>query len=383
MSAFTEMSLPEDLLRGIFTYGFETPSEVQSRVVPIMRTRRDVLIQSPSGSGKTGTFAIASLSLMRDGPTNALILSPSRELARQTCSIMQSFAAYMPDVSVVPLVGGTPRKENLDGIRKATLCAAVGTPGRTLDILQSSAAFRKTIGLILLDEAVQLIQEPSFQDTIASIFSFLPCDSQVAVFSATFDEKVDSITSKFLRDPFISKVTVPSHLTVTGIAQYVMEDVATNEDRLNAVHSCYKAWSVASSIVFCSSRTRVDWLADQMQSRGFAVSRLHAGYSDAERTETMARFRSGESRVLIATHIVARGIDVQSTQLVILCDMIADKDTYLHAIGRCGRFGRKGVAVILLQGASDAQDLRAIQDHYSIDLKRMPSSLNIEEMKSL
>lgn len=383
MTSFVDFDMPESLLRGLYTHGFEHPSQVQTNVIPVMLQRKDVVVQSPSGTGKTAAFVAGTLGLMLRVPTNGLILSPSRELAHQTCDVVTSLAQFIPTVKVVPLVGGTSRAKNIQEIRTENLCVVVGTPGRTLDILTRSKAFRQTVGVVILDEADQLIEDRGFQQTMASIFGLLPSDASVGVFSATFDQRVDNITCKFLRDPVVWKIDCVDKLVVRGISQYAVNGVCTNEDRINILDMFYKTWSIGSSIIFCSSRARVDWLADQMESRGFSVSRLHAGYSNDERCATMAKFRAGESRVLIATQLIARGIDVQTTQLVVLCDMISDKDTYLHAVGRCGRFGRKGVAVVLLGGDEDQRALQTMQDLYNIDLKAMPQSLAIPELENL
>ena len=377
--AFAQWGLSEALLRGVFSYGFEEPSPIQQKVVPTMLQGQDVVVQSPSGSGKTGCFAISMLHHIESRPTNAIVVSPTRELAHQTASVVSDLAKYLHNVEVISMVGGVSRARNLKQLHTAELLACVATPGRALDILRKLPAFRQTVGVIILDEADQLILDPSFQPTLIELFQLLPIDAQVSVFSATMPPAIHELTNKFMTNPSRFLIEDTTKLNLQGISQYVVPEMNDAPAKLGFLDSAYRQWDIASCILFAKSRARVEWLADQMQSRGHSVSRLHGGMDDAQRKTTMQSFRAGETRVLVATQLIARGIDVQSTQLVVMFDLITDSHTYLHAVGRCGRYGRKGVAVMLVSD-DDFDPIRDLSRIYSIDFAVVRGEAELQQI---
>uniref|UniRef100_A0A6C0KFZ2 Helicase n=1 Tax=viral metagenome TaxID=1070528 RepID=A0A6C0KFZ2_9ZZZZ len=381
MSAFAEYGLSDEVLRGIFSYGFEEPSAIQQRVIPQIIAGNDCLAQSPSGTGKTGAYGIGLIHRMVTHRCNAIVVVHTRELARQIETVASSLAQYIADVAVVCCTGGSgSHRKDTKRLRSSPLFLMIATPGRCLDILRKDAFVARTVGALVLDEADELVN-PSFQETLRGIFSVLPADALVCVVSATVSDDLRLMSRNFLREGhFVHETQDCRALVLSGIRQYkfVCQNVM---EKITALERMYQTWSIGASMIFCDSRSKVDWLGDQMESRGYAVGRIHAGLSDEDRRRVMGSFRSGAARVLICTNLLARGIDVQKVELVVLYDMIAVSDTYLHAIGRCGRYGRKGVSVAFVENtADDLASLDRMQAKFGVTVDEVPPTLCVPEM---
>merc|ERR1712070_859955 len=364
-ATFDEMNLKEDLLRGIYAYGFEKPSTIQQRaIVPIVKGF-DTIAQAQSGTGKTATFTIGVLERidLKMKAAQALILAPTRELANQSHKVVCSIGDYL-NIIAHACIGGTKVSDDIYMLRRG-VHVVVGTPGRVFDMIERRALDVRHVKLFVLDEPDEMLSR-GFTDQIYDIFKKLPETVQVGLFSATMPEEILEMTTKFMNDP--KRILVKrDELTLEGIKQFYVA-VEREEWKLDTLCDLYETLTITQAIIYCNDRRQVDWLTEQLHSRDFTVSALHGDMDQKERELIMKEFRSGSSRVLITTDLLARGIDVQHVSLVINYDLPKDTENYLHRIGRSGRFGRKGNAINFVT-RDDACTLRDIERHYNTQIE--------------
>ena len=369
---FDEMGLDELLLRGIYAFGFEKPSSIQKRaIVPVTRGF-DIIAQSQSGTGKTATFAIGGISLV-DRTKNVpqiLVLSPTRELAKQNYDVFCALSEYL-DLSVQLCIGGQSVDENIRSLEKGAQ-VVVGTPGRVFDLLKRHVLVGNSFKSFILDEADKMLSR-GFKDQIHDVFVYLPKTCQVCLFSATMPSDVLELTHKFMNEP-ISILIPNEELTLEGIKQYW---VGVEKDiwKFETLCDIYEGLTVNQAIIYCNRKRKANWLTESLREKDFTVACIHSDMTQKERIDVIEAFKTGNERILIATDIVARGIDVQQVSLVINYDMPKYKETYIHRIGRSGRFGRKGVAINLLVGPSDFNKLEELQTFYMTKINEMPMDL--------
>lgn len=370
-ASWEQMDLKVPLLRGIYAYGFETPSRIQQRGVPAVLTGRDCICQAQSGTGKTGAFSVSVL--QRVDPklkrTQALVMSPTRELAIQTRKVLAALGDYL-GVRAHACVGGTSIADDRAAFKDGAHVVA-GTPGRLFDMINRKILDPSAVCMFVLDEADELLSR-DFKDQIYDIFERLPANVQVCLFSATLPEEVQKLAGKWMRDP-VRVLVKTEELTLEGIRQFYVA-VETEDAKFGTLCDLYQTLSITQCIIYCNSRRKVDWLADRMQREDFTVSSLHSNMSSEERTLVMREFRSGSSRVLITTDLLARGIDVQQVSLVVNYDLPGNRENYLHRIGRSGRFGRKGAAINFVTN-EDVKDLRAIEQFYATQIGELPANV--------
>jgi translation initiation factor 4A len=370
IESFEDMSLKEDLLRGIYANGFEEPSAIQRRAIEPVALGYDTIAQSQSGTGKTGTFVIGALQQINveKNECQTLILNPTRELAQQTKQVVEDLGRFM-GITVHTCVGGTSTREDVRVLNKG-VHVVVGTPGRVYDMIARGALNTQSLKLFILDEADEMLST-CFKDQIYEIFKKISSDSQVAIFSATMPSEVLDITTKFMRDP-VKILVKKEQLTLQGIKQFYI--LLEEEWKLETLCDLYESIAITQSIIYCNFKRKVDWLSAQMKDRGFTVSSLHSEMEKDDRERVFNDFRSGASRVLISTDLLARGIDIQQVSLVLNYDIPTDRENYIHRIGRSGRFGRKGVAInFTTQG--DARYLKDIEEFYSTEIEEMPADI--------
>jgi translation initiation factor 4A len=371
IESFDDLPLHENLLRGIYSYGFEKPSSIQQRGIKPLLVGRDTIGQAQSGTGKTATFVIGSLQKI-DYDTNVtqvLILAPTRELAMQIQKVALALGDYLKVKSHV-CIGGTVIRDDLEKLKDGQQLI-VGTPGRVMDMVQKRHLKVDDIGLFVLDEADEMLSR-GFKEQIYDIFKFLPPNIQVALFSATMAPDILDLTSKFMRNP-VRILVKKDELTLEGIRQFYIA-IEKEEWKLDTLCDLYETLTITQAIIYCNTRRKVDWLCEKMQARDFTISIMHAELEQKERDKIMREFRSGSTRVLISTDLLARGIDVQQVSLVINYDLPANIENYLHRIGRSGRFGRKGVAINFVT-TSDARHMKDIENHYHTQIDEMPMDI--------
>ncbi|GAA5862267.1 hypothetical protein JCM3774_004842 [Rhodotorula dairenensis] len=370
---FDALGLKEDLLRGIYAYGFEKPSAIQQRAILPVIKGRDVIAQAQSGTGKTATFSISMLqsidSSVRD--TQALVLSPTRELATQIQSVVLALGDYM-NVSCHACIGGTSLGEDIRKLEHGQQIVS-GTPGRVFDMIKRRHLRTRNIKMLVLDEADELLNK-GFMDQIYDIYRYLPPQTQVVVVSATLPHDVLEMTTKFMTDP-VRVLVKRDELTLEGIKQFFVA-VEKEDYKFDTLCDLYDTLTITQAVIFCNTRRKVDWLTEKMREANFTVSSMHGEMPQKERDAIMGEFRSGGSRVLITTDVWARGIDVQQVSLVINYDLPSNRENYIHRIGRSGRFGRKGVAINFVTN-DDIRLLRDIELFFSTQIDEMPVNLDV------
>lgn len=358
-------------MRGIYAYGFEKPSAIQQRAIKPVLMKRDVIAQAQSGTGKTATFAVGILQriALEKRACQALVLAPTRELAQQIVRVVSSLGDFL-NVKVHACVGGTAVRDDMrilqDGVH-----VVVGTPGRVYDMIQRRALNVSQVELFILDEADEMLGR-GFKEQIYDVFRFMPETVQCAIFSATMPLDVLEVTSKFMRDP-IRILVKRDELTLEGIKQFYIA-IEKEDWKLETLCDLYATLTITQAIIYCNTRRKVDWLTSEMVSKDFMVSSMHGDMDQKERDLIMREFRSGSTRVLITTDLLARGIDVQQVSLVINYDLPTNRENYIHRIGRSGRFGRKGVAINFITQA-DVKYLKDIEEFYHTQITEMPSNV--------
>lgn len=371
VESFDDMNLRSDLLRGIYAYGFEKPSAIQQRAIMPILTGKDTIAQAQSGTGKTATFTIATLQSidLKIRNTQALILAPTRELAQQIQKVVKAIGDHLK-VTSHACVGGTLVREDVKILRDGVQ-VVVGTPGRVFDMINRGCLVLADVKLFILDEADEMLSR-GFKDQIYDIFQSMPANVQVCLFSATMPGEILEISQKFMQSP-IRILVKRDELTLDGIKQFYIT-VEKEEWKLETLCDLYETLTITQAIIYCNTRRKVDWLADKMRSRDFTVSCMHGDMQANEREIIMKEFRSGSSRVLITTDLLARGIDVQQVSLVINYDLPGNRENYIHRIGRSGRFGRKGVAINFVT-AEDTRTMQEIQAFYNTTIEEMPMNV--------
>ncbi|XP_013772106.1 eukaryotic initiation factor 4A-I-like [Limulus polyphemus] len=368
---FDDMNLREELLRGIYAYGFEKPSAIQQRAIVPCIKGLDVIAQAQSGTGKTATFAVAILQQIDITlqECQALILAPTRELAQQIRKVFIALGDYM-NAQCHACIGGTNVREDFRKLEMG-VHVVVGTPGRVYDMINRNALKTNHIRMFVLDEADEMLSR-GFKDQIYDVFKFLGNDIQVILLSATMPADVLEVTKRFMREP-IRILVKKEELTLEGIKQFYVA-VEREEWKLDTLCDLYETLTITQAVIFCNTRRKVDWLTEKMHQRDFTVSAMHGDMDQKERDVIMREFRSGSSRVLITTDLLARGIDVQQVSLVINYDLPTNRENYIHRIGRGGRFGRKGVSINFVT-EEDKRTLRDIEQFYNTQVEEMPMNV--------
>lgn len=368
---FDELNLKPNIVRGIFGYGYETPSAIQQRAILPITEGRDVLAQAQSGTGKTATFTISALQRIDENEkaTQALILAPTRELALQIQNVITHIGLYL-NVTVHASIGGTSTLDDIEAF-KSGVQIVVGTPGRVYDMIERGSFKTDKVKMFILDEADEMLSS-GFKEQIYNIFRLLPETTQVVLLSATMPQDVLEVTTKFMNNP-VRILVKKDELTLEGIKQFYI-NVEQENFKFDCLCDLYDSISVTQTVIFCNTRSKVEMLTTRLKGENFTVSAIHADLPQSERDTIMNEFRSGSSRILISTDLLARGIDVQQVSLVINYDLPANKENYIHRIGRGGRFGRKGVAINFVTD-QDVGMMREIEKFYSTQIEEMPADV--------
>ena len=372
---FEDMGLSRPLLRGIAGYGFTEPSAIQASTIPALVAGRDVLAQGQSGTGKTGAFVIGVLHRVDPGVpgVQALILCPGLELAVQIREVARCVGAHT-GVVVHGLVSGSRVSEDVRALR-GSAHVIVGTPGRVYDYLSRGLLSLDHVRVVVVDEADKMLEEGEFLDQTQAIFRRVAASAQVAVFSATMPPGSVTVAKQALRDPV--EVLVPAEgVTLAGIKQVCVRTHGSL--KLDYVCDVLEAVEFTKTVVFVNKRSDVEWLVSALRERGFGVAGFHGDLRGEERESVMGAFRAEGGRVLVSTDTLARGIDVQQVGLVVNFSLPRTRETYVHRIGRCGRFGRVGVAVSLVS-ARDEGTLADIEAGYG----RVLRELSVEDVAAL
>jgi translation initiation factor 4A len=369
-----ELELDSKLLRGIYAYGFEKPSPIQQKAIKPIIEGRDVIAQAQSGTGKTATFTIGALQRinLNEHKTQVLILSPTRELATQTSNVISNIGCFLEGLKIQTIFGGSLIEEGSSFSSKNIPHIICGCPGKVFDMMRKNKISSTNIKLIILDEADEMLSS-GFKEQVYNIFQFLNSNAQVCLLSATLPDEITSITQKIMRNPIKISVKI-EQLTLEGIRQFF---IAVDDDRQKylTLKDLFSFISLSQCIIYCNSIKRVEDLYEAMCEDEFPVCRIHSNMEKVDRDKAFNGFRNGSSRVLISSNVTARGIDIQQVSIVINFDVPKCVHTYLHRIGRSGRWGRKGVGINFIT-RRDVGQLKRIEEHYATQINEMPEDIN-------
>lgn len=367
-----DFGLEPSILRGIYSHGFENPSPIQMKgILPIMKGR-DVIAQSQSGTGKTATFVIGALSQLdlSQKTVQVFVLVPTRELACQIEQVFEGIGMSMENLKTHVLVGGRSIDESMKCLKYDCPQVVIGCIGRTCDMIKRRALNLSNLKLLIIDEADEMLSY-GFREDVYFILDRLPLKRQVVVFSATMSidiiDRLEEITTEAVH------ITVKREaLTLEGISQYYIA-LENDQHKYDTLKDIYSSVSMSHCIIYCNSVGRVRDLTDSMKNDGFPVCCIHSDMEKRQREDSINNFRKGTSRVLISSDVTARGIDIQQVSIVINFDVCNSVHTYLHRIGRSGRWGRKGIGINFIT-RRDVDKLRKIEQHYSTQINELPGN---------
>lgn len=371
IKTWDELNLKNGLLRGIYANGFENPSEIQKKAILPIINKNDVIAQAQSGTGKTGAFTISALQItdVSIDELQSLIIAPTQELARQIHNVVNKLGSFMDGLRTQLLVGGTSVQGDIDKLRNAPPHVVVGCSGRIFDMIKRRHLNLSTVRLFILDEADEMLSQ-GFKDQIYNIFQYLNQKVHVAIFSATLPREVMQLTDKFMQSPL--HITMKrEELSLDGIEQYYLA-MYTDNEKFEMLKKMFEQLTISQTIIYTNNVKRVSDLYEAMKRDGFPVCCIHSSMEKNERSAALDEFRAGKYRVLISSNVTARGIDIQQVGTVINFDIPKCVHTYLHRIGRSGRWGRKGLAINFVT-EGDIHLMKHIESHYSITIKEFPS----------
>ncbi|KAG1753025.1 P-loop containing nucleoside triphosphate hydrolase protein [Suillus lakei] len=393
-TGFRDFLLKPELLRAISDLGFEHPSEVQQECIPQAVLGMDVLCQAKSGHGKTAVFVLATLQQLEpvNGEVSVIVLCHTRELAFQIKNEYTRFAKYMPDVRVGTFYGGTPVQKDAEILRDKTRCPhiVVATPGRLNALTREKVLDAKNVKHFTLDECDKMLEQLDMRRDVQEIFRATPHHKQVMMFSATLAKEIRITCKKFMANPLEIFVDDETKLTLHGLQQhYVKLDENAKNRKLNElldvlefnqVRYCLTRTDVFINdlqvVIFVKSVARAVELDKLLVSCNFPSISIHSGLAQEERINRYTAFKAFEKRILVATDIFGRGIDVERVNIVINYDCPPDADSYLHRVGRAGRFGTKGLAITFQSSEADQQVMSAIQQRFEVAVPELPDHID-------
>jgi len=363
--------LKRELLKGIHEKGFDNPSPIQEEAIPPALKGRDILARAKNGTGKTASFLVPALEKVDPSKDEiqALILVPTRELALQISQETKKLGKFLQGLKVMVTTGGTSLKDDIirlmDGVH-----ILVATPGRVLDLATRKIAKLGKCSYVVLDEADKLLS-PEFQPLMERIFSFANPQRQILLFSATFPKAVKLFMDKNLKNPF--KINLMSELTLRGVTQFYA--FVEERQKLHCLNTLFSKLEINQSIIFCNSVNRVELLAKKITELGYSCFYIHAKMLQEHRNRVFHDFRRGACRNLVSTDLFTRGIDIQAVNVVINFDFPKNSETYLHRIGRGGRFGHLGIAVNLVT-YEDRFNLYKIEKELDTEILPIPKEID-------
>ncbi|GER44553.1 ATP-dependent RNA helicase DHH1 [Striga asiatica] len=363
---FEDYFLKRDLLMGIYEKGFERPSPIQEESIPIALTGSDILARAKNGTGKTAAFCIPALEKIDSD--NNVIQVPTRELALQTSQVCKELGKHLK-IQVMVSTGGTSLKDDIMRLYQP-VHLLVGTPGRILDLTRKGICILKDCSVLVMDEADKLLS-PEFQPSIEQLIAFLPPTRQILMYSATFPVTVKDFKDKYLRKPYI--INLMDELTLKGITQYYA--FVEERQKVHCLNTLFSKLQINQSIIFCNSVNRVELLAKKITELGYSCFYIHAKMLQDHRNRVFHDFRNGACRNLVCTDLFTRGIDIQAVNVVINFDFPKNSETYLHRVGRSGRFGHLGLAVNLIT-YEDRFNLYRIEQELGTEIKQIPPHID-------
>lgn len=375
---FEDFKIGQDILKSIKNIGYEKPSKVQEKVIPLIMEEEDVIVKSQTGSGKTAAFAIPVCEKIEveDNGSQVLVLTPTRELAVQIKEDISNIGRFKR-IRCTAIFGKQPMDTQKKEL-KQRVHIVVGTPGRTLDHIKRGNLELENIKFLILDEADEMLNM-GFIEEVSEIIERLPSKRQNMLFSATMPEAIENLAKKYMKRPVKVEIT-PEKLTVDKIEQkcYIIDD----KNKFSLLKDLLYVENPDTAIVFCRTKNNVDYVASRMKSEKFSCDKIHGGMLQNERLETMNKFKRGEFRFLVATDVAARGIDIDNVTHVMNYDLPMEKESYIHRIGRTGRAGNKGIAITFATPHED-RFLKEIEDYIQMEIPKfeLPTKEQVQEKK--
>ncbi|CAF0751623.1 unnamed protein product [Brachionus calyciflorus] len=376
-SGFKDFLLKPELLRAIMDCGFEHPSEVQHECIPQAILSMDVICQAKSGMGKTAVFVLATLQQLEpvDGQVSVLVMCHTRELAFQISKEYERFCKYMPSVKVGVFFGGVGIKKDEETLKKNCPHIVVGTPGRVLALARAGILNLKHIKHFVLDECDKMLEQLDMRADVQEIFKMTPHDKQVMMFSATLSKDIRPVCKKFMQDPMEVYVDDETKLTLHGLRQHYVK--LSESEKNKKLLDLLDALEFNQVVIFVKSVQRCMALAQLLVEQNFPAIAIHRTMPQEERLSRYQQFKNFQKRILVATNLFGRGMDIERVNIVFNYDMPEDSDTYLHRVARAGRFGTKGLAITFVSDENDVKILNQIQERFVVNITELPDEIDI------
>jgi ATP-dependent RNA helicase UAP56/SUB2 len=377
-TGFREFLLKPELLRAIGDCGFEHPSEVQHECIPQVIMGTDAICQAKSGMGKTAVFVLATLQQIdaaeaNEGPL-CLVLCHTRELAYQICREFDRFKKYMPAVKAGVFYGGVPVPQDRQRLKTDSPHIVIGTPGRILALANEKTLKLNHIKHFILDECDKMLETLDMRSDVQKIFKMTPHEKQVMMFSATLSPEIRPICKKFMHNPLEIYINDGAKLTLHGLQQYYVK--LEEKEKNRKLVDLLDALEFNQCVIFVKSVARASELTKLLNDCNFPAITIHSSMKQAERIERYRKFKEFQARIMVATNLLGRGIDVERVNVVINYDMSESADTYLHRVGRAGRFGTKGLAISFVSGEEDAKILNDVQARFTVNIPDLPDEID-------
>jgi len=369
---FETLELRENLIKGVYIYGFKKPSKIQEKGIKALNTGKDCIIQSQSGTGKTATYLLGILNRLEENDKcQGIIIAPTRELAEQVYKVAVEICKFT-NFNVELCTGGTSISKNRHNLKKANL--VIGTLGRINHMISENRINLYSIKLVCLDEADDILEDGVSKE-LSTIFEKVPSGTQICLISATLSQNVFNLSKKIMHEPL--KILIKKNEIPVDLIKQFYIDTEIEDLKFEVLLDLYNLISTSQAIIFCNTIRKVEWLSKNLEEKNFSITAIHGKMSSAERTEIVKEFRDGKTRILITTDLLARGIDIPQVNLVVNYDLPPNKETYIHRIGRCGRFGKKGVAIsmVKMEDQSDVKALNRMKNYYNMDIDELTDDI--------
>jgi len=375
-AGFQDFLLKPELLRAIADCGFEHPSEVQHECIPQAIIGQDVLCQAKSGMGKTAVFTLAVLQQLEpvEKQISCVVLGHTRELAYQIKHEFDRFSKYLPNVKTMVCYGGMPIKQQIEQLEQVNPNIVVGTPGRVLDLVERKKLDLSKVKFFVLDECDKVLEQ-DMRKSVQRIFMATPTNKQVMMFTATLNADLRAQAKKFMTDPLEVFVDDDSKLTLHGLLQYYLKLEEFEKNR--KLNDLLDVLEFNQVVIFVKSTLRATALDKLLNDCNFPSICIHSKIEQTERIKRYKAFKDFEKRILVATDVFGRGIDIERVNIVINYDMPADADSYLHRVGRAGRFGTKGLAVSFVSSEEDTKVLNDVQSRFEVAIPPIPDQIDV------
>ena len=370
---FDSLNLNENLLKGVYLHGFTQPSKIQIKGISSINTGKDCILQSQSGTGKTATYLLGVMNRLEseEKTCQGIIITPTRELADQVHHVAEDLAKYT-DHKIAKCIGGTDINKNRADLKISSV--VVGTLGRIYHMISEKKINIHKLKFIVLDEADDILSD-GISEKLNNIFEKAPSGIQVVLISATMSINVFNASKKFTHEPI--KVLLKNNEVVVDLISQFYLDVEKEDLKFDTLLDLYNLVSTSQAIIFCNTIRKVEWLEQNLKQNNFPITVIHSNMNQTERDDVVKNFREGKTRLLLTTDLLSRGIDVPQVNLVINYDLPPNKETYVHRIGRCGRFDKKGVAITMVKMSdpSDVKTFNKMKHFYKMDIIEMPDSI--------